>query len=257
MKIKVYTDGACSGNPGIGGWGAIILVDDKKPIYLKGGSQDTTNNKMELTAAIESLKFFSISSKIQIFTDSKYVKNGIETWINNWKKNGWKTSSKKIVKNKDLWLELDKQIAFPPVIFFSILTIIAFYTVNYNSKVDENQLVILSHIKSDKNDKFDKILFDEVMVAAAEYQDDDPNKQKLNDKAMRSFEILKPASMNQDSTWTYIFIADPYVEGALYNIMPSLKQKYGEEGAEEVFGRWSECFTDDGQDAYFTKRAEM
>ena len=151
----------------------------------------------------------------------------------------------------------DKQIALPPVILFSILTVIAFYTVNYNSKVDENQLVILSHIKSDKNDKFDKILFDEVMVAAAEYQDDDPNKQKLNDKAMRSFEILKPASMNQDSTWTYIFIADPYVDGALYNIMPSLKQKYGEEGAEEVFGRWSECFTDDGQDAYFTKRAEM
>ena len=151
----------------------------------------------------------------------------------------------------------DKQIAFPPVILFSILTVIAFYTVNHNSKAGENQLVILSHIKSDKNDKFDKILFDEVMVAAAEYQDDDPNKQKLNDKAMRSFEILKPASMNQDSTWTYIFIADPYVEGALYNIMPSLKQKYGEEGAEEVFGRWSECFTDDGQDAYFTKRAEM
>ena len=151
----------------------------------------------------------------------------------------------------------DKQIAFPPVILFSILTVIAFYTVNYNSKADENQLVILSHIKSDKNDKFDKILFDEVMVAAAEYQDDDSNKQKLNDKAMRSFEILKPASMNQDSTWTYIFIADPYVEGALYNIMPSLKQKYGAEGAEEVFGRWSECFTDDGQDAYFTKRPEM
>ena len=115
MKIKVYTDGACSGNPGIGGWGAIILVDDKKHIYLKGGSQDTTNNKMELTAAIESLKFFSISSEIQIFTDSKYVKNGIETWINNWKKNGWKTSSKKIVKNKDLWLELDKQITFHKV----------------------------------------------------------------------------------------------------------------------------------------------
>ena len=151
----------------------------------------------------------------------------------------------------------DKQIAFPPVILFSILTVIAFYTVNYNSKAGENQLVILSHIKSDKNDKFDKILFDEVMVAAAEYQDDDPNKQKLNDKAMKSFEILKPASMNQDSTWTYIFIADPYVEGALYNIMPSLKQKYGEEGAEEVLGRWSECFTDDGHDAYFTKRAKM
>ena len=151
----------------------------------------------------------------------------------------------------------DKQIAFPPVILFSILTVIAFYTVNYNSKADGDQLVILSHIKSDKNDKFDKILFDEVMVAAAEYQHDDPNKQKLNDKAMRSFDILKPASMNQDSTWTYIFIADPYVEGALYNIMPSLKQKYGEEGAEEVFVRWSECFTDDGQDAYFTKRPEM
>tara|TARA_Y100000996_G_C22496127_1_gene632370 strand:+ start:692 stop:1126 length:435 start_codon:yes stop_codon:yes gene_type:complete len=115
MKIKVYTDGACSGNPGIGGWGAIILIDDKKPIYLKGGSQDTTNNKMELTAAIQSLKYFSISSEIEIYTDSKYVKNGIESWINNWKKNGWKTSSKKIVKNQDLWLELDKQISFHKV----------------------------------------------------------------------------------------------------------------------------------------------
>ena len=108
MKIKVYTDGACSGNPGIGGWGAIILIDDKKPIYLKGGSQDTTNNKMELTAAIQSLKYFSISSEIEIYTDSKYVKNGIESWINNWKKNGWKTASKQPVKNKDLWTELDQ-----------------------------------------------------------------------------------------------------------------------------------------------------
>ena len=110
MSIEIYTDGACSGNPGIGGWGAVILIAGKKPVHLHGGSNQTTNNQMELTAAIEVLKYFSRPQEIKLFTDSKYVMNGIESWIVNWKKNGWKTSSKKPVKNKILWEELDKQI---------------------------------------------------------------------------------------------------------------------------------------------------
>jgi len=111
MNITVYTDGACSGNPGIGGWGAVILLDHKRPIHLHGGLDHTTNNQMELTAAIEVLKYFSQSTTLNIFTDSKYVKEGIESWIHNWKKNGWKTGSKKPVKNKQLWIELDRQIS--------------------------------------------------------------------------------------------------------------------------------------------------
>ena len=110
MTINIYTDGACSGNPGIGGWGVVILIKDNKPIHLFGGSEQTTNNQMELTAAIEALKYFSNKSELNIFTDSQYVKNGIESWINNWKKNGWKTSSKKQVKNKELWIQLEEQI---------------------------------------------------------------------------------------------------------------------------------------------------
>ena len=110
MTINVYTDGACSENPGIGGWGVVIIINNNEPIYLNGGSIKTTNNQMELTAAIESLKYFSDTSKINMITDSKYVKEGIESWIVNWKKNGWKTSTKKPVKNKDLWMKLDKQI---------------------------------------------------------------------------------------------------------------------------------------------------
>jgi len=110
MNTTVYTDGACCGNPGIGGWGAVILIDDTKPIYLNGGSNHTTNNQMELTAAIEALKYFSKSTTLNFFTDSKYVKEGIESWIHNWKKNGWKTTVKKPVKNKELWIELDAQI---------------------------------------------------------------------------------------------------------------------------------------------------
>ena len=110
MSIEVYTDGACSGNPGIGGWGAIIIIDNNEPININGGSLKATNNQMELKAAIEALKYFSESSTLNLFTDSKYVKDGIESWIINWKKNGWKTTTKKEVKNKDLWIELDKQI---------------------------------------------------------------------------------------------------------------------------------------------------
>ena len=110
MTIDVYIDGACSGNPGIGGWGVVIIINDNKPINLKGGLMKTTNNQMELRAAIESLKYFKERSVLNLFTDSKYVKDGIESWIVNWRKNGWKTSSKKPVKNKELWIELNKQI---------------------------------------------------------------------------------------------------------------------------------------------------
>ena len=114
--ITIYTDGACSGNPGIGGWGAVI-IKEKKITHLSGGLDETTNNQMELTAVIKALEYFKEPEKISIHTDSKYVMNGIETWINNWKKNGWKTTSKKPVKNKELWLELDLLIAKHNVIW--------------------------------------------------------------------------------------------------------------------------------------------
>ena len=107
--IKIYTDGACSGNPGIGGWGVVILEDLDEHIFLNGGHNETTNNRMELTAAIEALKYYKTKKEIEIFTDSKYLKDGIESWIHNWKNNGWKTSTKKPVKNKDLWIDLDRE----------------------------------------------------------------------------------------------------------------------------------------------------
>ena len=109
--IKIYTDGACSGNPGIGGWGCVIIKNDEKPIFLNGGENYTTNNRMELIAAIKGLNYFREENNITIVTDSKYLKDGIESWIENWKKNGWKTSSKKPVKNKELWLTLDLEIS--------------------------------------------------------------------------------------------------------------------------------------------------
>ena len=104
--IKIYTDGSCIGNPGKGGWAAIIIINDKKT-QMTGSQKNTTNNQMELLAPIQALKKIPKGSKIQIFTDSKYVKSGITEWIHNWKKNGWKTASKQKVKNKDLWIELD------------------------------------------------------------------------------------------------------------------------------------------------------
>ena len=104
--IKIYTDGSCIGNPGKGGWAAIILSDGKKT-EIKGSEKDTTNNQMELLAPIQALKKIPKGSKVEIFTDSKYVKSGITEWIHNWKKNGWKTANKKEVSNKDLWTELD------------------------------------------------------------------------------------------------------------------------------------------------------
>ena len=104
--IKIYTDGSCLENPGNGGWAAII-IDDEKKTQIKGSKKNTTNNQMELLAPIEALKKIPKGSKVQIFTDSKYVKSGITEWIHNWKKNGWKTADKQPVKNKELWEELD------------------------------------------------------------------------------------------------------------------------------------------------------
>ena len=104
--IKVYTDGSCLENPGKGGWAAIIINDSGR-IEIKGSKDNTTNNQMELTAPIMALKKIPQGSKVQIFTDSKYVKSGITEWIHNWKKNGWKTADKKEVKNKNLWTKLD------------------------------------------------------------------------------------------------------------------------------------------------------
>ena len=112
MEVKIYIDGACSGNPGPGGWGAIILTESNKK-ELFGGEKLTTNNRMELTAAIKALKYCEEQEKKQlslknivIFTDSVYVKEGITLWINKWEKNNWKTSDKKNVKNVDLWKTL-------------------------------------------------------------------------------------------------------------------------------------------------------
>ena len=104
--IKIYTDGSCLGNPGNGGWAAIIIEDEKKT-HIKGSKKDTTNNQMELLAPIKALQKIPQGSKVEIFTDSKYVKSGITEWILNWKKNGWITANKQPVKNKELWTELD------------------------------------------------------------------------------------------------------------------------------------------------------
>jgi ribonuclease HI len=112
MEIKIYTDGACVGNPGPGGWAAIILLENEKK-ELFGGEKITTNNRMELTAAIKALEYCTEQEKkqpslklVRIFTDSTYVKEGITVWINSWEKNNWKTADKKNVKNIDLWKKL-------------------------------------------------------------------------------------------------------------------------------------------------------
>ena len=110
-KLVAYTDGACSGNPGPGGWGVLLqaFLNDKvvKERELSSGEKLTTNNKMELRAAIAALEILDRTSEITIITDSKYVMNGIQTWLEGWKKNNWKTASKKPVKNEELWKRLD------------------------------------------------------------------------------------------------------------------------------------------------------
>lgn len=104
--VKIWTDGACSGNPGPGGWGALLVYENnEKEIF--GSDPDTTNNRMELMAAIEALNALKTRANVILHTDSTYVKDGLTKWIHGWKKNGWKTASKKPVKNKDLWQALD------------------------------------------------------------------------------------------------------------------------------------------------------
>ncbi len=105
-KVSIYTDGACSGNPGAGGWGAVLLFAGKEK-RISGSAPDTTNNRMEMMAVIEALKSLKERCAVHIFTDSKYVMDGINEWIIGWKKRGWKTAAKKPVKNEDLWRELD------------------------------------------------------------------------------------------------------------------------------------------------------
>ncbi len=105
--IDIYTDGACSGNPGPGGWG-VLIIDGQARRELYGGEAETTNNRMELTAAIRALE--ETAGAVRLHTDSQYVKNGINDWIRTWKRNGWKTSARKPVKNQDLWRALDAAI---------------------------------------------------------------------------------------------------------------------------------------------------
>ena len=109
IRDRIYTDGACKGNPGVGGWGAIIMQNEKN-IELFGGENETTNNRMELMAVIMALKEISSNLELTIYTDSTYVQKGISEWIKNWKVNNWRSSSKKPVKNKDLWIELDEAV---------------------------------------------------------------------------------------------------------------------------------------------------
>jgi ribonuclease HI len=104
--VVIYTDGACSGNPGMGGWGAILSFAGKEK-ELKGGELHTTNNRMELMAAISALEALTKPCEVDLHTDSQYVRNGISSWIHGWKKNGWKTADKKPVKNVDLWQRLE------------------------------------------------------------------------------------------------------------------------------------------------------
>ncbi|MEL7448874.1 MAG: ribonuclease HI [Pseudomonadota bacterium] len=105
-QVEIYTDGACRGNPGPGGWGALLICGPReKEIY--GGERDTTNNRMEMLAAIHALEALKVRSNVTLYTDSSYVMKGITSWIDGWKKRGWKTASRKPVKNEDLWRRLD------------------------------------------------------------------------------------------------------------------------------------------------------
>ena len=107
-KIYMWTDGACSGNPGNGGWG-VLIKNNGKDIKLSGSEPNTTNNRMEMLAVIRGLEYIKENSSVVIYTDSKYVMDGITIWIHNWKNNDWKNSQKKDVKNKDLWIKLDQK----------------------------------------------------------------------------------------------------------------------------------------------------
>jgi len=120
QKVIIYTDGACSGNPGPGGWGAVLMYNDNKK-EISGYKENTTNNIMEITAVIEALKLLKYECEVEIYSDSAYVVNAFkQKWIDNWKKNNWKTSNKDDVKNKELWQELDKLVNMHKVTFIKV-----------------------------------------------------------------------------------------------------------------------------------------
>lgn len=116
-KVEIYTDGACSGNPGPGGWG-VLMRSGKHEKEMCGGEAETTNNRMEMMAVIEALKALKKRSDVDLYTDSKYVMQGIEEWMPGWKAKGWKTANKKPVKNQDLWMEIDSLISAHNVSLF-------------------------------------------------------------------------------------------------------------------------------------------
>ena len=119
-KVIIYTDGACSGNPGPGGWGAILMYKDNKK-EISGGKKNTTNNEMELTAVIEGLKMLKYPCEVEVYSDSAYVVNAfLQKWIDNWLKNNWKTSNKEPVKNQELWKELYELIKTHKVKFIKV-----------------------------------------------------------------------------------------------------------------------------------------
>ena len=119
-KVVIYTDGACSGNPGPGGWGSILIYDDIRK-EISGGKKDTTNNIMEMTAVIEGLKLLKYPCKVKVYSDSAYVVNAFnQKWIQGWKKNGWKNSSKEAVKNRELWEKLDELTSIHDVRFIKV-----------------------------------------------------------------------------------------------------------------------------------------
>ena len=129
--VEIFTDGACRGNPGPGGWGALLRFKDREKM-IKGGHENTTNNRMELQAAISALEILSRGCKVKLTTDSRYVMDGIREWLPNWKKRGWRTASKKPVKNEDLWRKLDELVGNHEV---------EWYWVKGHSGHRENELV--------------------------------------------------------------------------------------------------------------------
>ena len=142
--VIIYTDGACSGNPGKGGWGAILMCGDvKKEIW--GNNPHTTNNQMELTAPIEALKLLKKPCNVKLYSDSAYLINAFQNgWLKNWKKNGWKTSDKKDVKNKELWLELDNLIQIHKIEWIKVK---GHADNEYNNRCDEMAVAAIESIK--------------------------------------------------------------------------------------------------------------
>ena len=123
------------------------------------------------------------------------------------------------------------------------------------AKNGEEVFFVINKIKFDKKQEFDKILFGEVMPAITEYRDKDDEKNEMNKKSLKTMRLLRPTQINDDSTWTFLFIADPYIEGATYNIVPPLLQKYGDDGAQAVFDRWNACYAA-GQEVYLSKQSD-